>query len=138
MYEAVNEAKYRVVGDSPMSNQSNHPETVYANSEEEAIEKYRRSVKPTPINVRVVKVEESVNEREYSSAQREDMADSGEALPDGSYPIADREDLENAIKAYGRAKDQSAAAKHIAKRARALGLADLIPTSEDFQKSLKS
>jgi len=60
--ESVNEAKYRVVGDSPMSNQSNHPETVYANSEEEAIEKYRRSVKPTPINVRVVKVEESVNE----------------------------------------------------------------------------
>lgn len=79
-----------------------------------------------------------LSEREYSSAQREDMADSGEALPDGSYPIADREDLENAIKAYGRAKDQSAAAKHIAKRARALGLAELIPDTEDFQKSLKA
>jgi len=83
-------------------------------------------------------VKESINEREYSTAQREDMADSGEALPDGSYPIADREDLENAIKAYGRAKDQSAAAKHIAKRARALGLAELIPDTEDFQKSLKA
>ena len=79
-----------------------------------------------------------LSEREYSSAQREAMADSGEALPDGSYPIADREDLENAIKAYGRAKNQAAAAKHIAKRARALGLADLIPDTEDFQRSLKA
>lgn len=80
----------------------------------------------------------SLHEREYDTAEREKMANSGEALPDGSYPIADEEDLKNAIKAYGRAKDQSAAAKHIAKRAKALGLADLIPTSSDFQKSLKA
>jgi len=48
------------------------------------------------------------------------------------------EAFDDAIKAYGRAKDQSAAAKHIAKRARALGLADLIPDTEDFQRSLKA
>lgn len=82
--------------------------------------------------------EEFVNEREYSEEKRTEMADKGEALPDGSYPIADKADLENAIKAYGRAKNQSAAAKHIAKRAKALGLEDMIPDTEDFQKSLKS
>ena len=47
------------------------------------------------------------------------------------------EDLKNAIMAYGRAKDQAKAAKFIAKRAKALGAEDLIPDSEDFQKSLK-
>ena len=84
-----------------------------------------------------VQISEGLNEREYSDAQREAMADSGEALPDGSFPIADETDLKNAIQAYGRAKNQSAAAKHIAKRARALGLSDLIPQTPDFQASLK-
>lgn len=79
----------------------------------------------------------NVNEREYGADERQSMADSGQALPDGSYPIADEEDLKNAIKAYGRAKNQSAAAKHIAKRAKALGLSSLIPQTADFQTSLK-
>jgi hypothetical protein len=39
--------------------------------------------------------------------------------------------------AYGRAKDQARTAKFIAKRAKALGAEDLVPDSEDFQKSLK-
>jgi len=85
-----------------------------------------------------VEISESLMEREYNTAQRKEMADSGEALPDGSFPIADEEDLKNAISSYGLGKDSSAAAKHIAKRARALGLADLIPDTEDFQKALKS
>ena len=140
-FDSLNEAPntaYRVVGDSPTSKESNHPETVYANSEKEAIEKYRRTVKPTPINVQIVKVYESVNEREYNTEERKSMADSGEALPDGSYPIADEEDLKNAIQSFGLGKNHSAAAKHIAKRAKALGLSDLIPDTEDFQKALKS
>jgi preprotein translocase subunit SecD len=78
-----------------------------------------------------------LTEREYSDEERTKLADKGFALPDGSYPIKDVEDLKNAIHAYGRAKDQAAAAKHIVKRAKALGAEDLIPTSEDFQKSLK-
>lgn len=76
-------------------------------------------------------------EREYSKKQRDKMADEGEALPDGSYPIADKTDLKNAIQAYGRAKNQSRAAKHIAKRAKELNLDDMIPDTEDFQQSLK-
>ncbi len=81
--------------------------------------------------------ENQISEREVSAEEREKLADKGYALPDGSFPIANVEDLKNAIKAYGRAKDQAAAAKHIAKRAKALGAEDLIPQSEDFQKSLK-
>jgi hypothetical protein len=80
---------------------------------------------------------ESVNEREYTDEQRMDMADKGLALPDGSFPIKDLEDLKNAIQAYGRSKDQSATAKFIVKRAKALSAEDLIPDTEDFQKALK-
>jgi hypothetical protein len=81
--------------------------------------------------------EEFVNEKEFTEDQRKELASKGFALPDGSFPIENVEDLKNAIQAYGRAGDQSAAAKHIAKRAKALGQEDLIPTSDDFQKSLK-
>ena len=73
----------------------------------------------------------------YDTEQRKEMAAKGFALADGSFPIANLEDLKNAIMAYGRAKDQAKAAKFIAKRAKALGAEDLIPDSEDFQKSLK-
>jgi len=65
--------------------------------------------------------------RMYSREQREDMAESGEALPDGSYPIADKADLQNAIQAYGRAKDKEAAKAHIMKRAKELGLEEMLP-----------
>lgn len=65
--------------------------------------------------------------RDYSQEERERLASEGKALPDGSYPIVDREDLENAIQAIGRAKDPAAAKAHIKKRARALGLEELIP-----------
>lgn len=79
-----------------------------------------------------------VNEKKFSGAKREELSKKGYALPDGSFPIETVADLENAIKAYGRAKNQSAAAKHIAKRAKALGKMSMLPKSEDFQKSLKS
>lgn len=65
-----------------------------------------------------------------SKKTREQAAESGEALPDGSYPIRNETDLKNAIRAYGRAKDseRSKVRKHIMKRARALGKADLVPS----------
>ena len=76
-----------------------------------------------------------VNEN-YDTEARKKMAEKGFALADGSFPIANLEDLKNAIQAYGRAKDQAKAAKFIVKRAKALGAEDLVPDSEDFQKSL--
>ncbi len=65
--------------------------------------------------------------RMYSREQREEMATNGEALPDGSFPIADEADLANAVAALPRAKDREAAEAHIVKRAKELGLEDALP-----------
>ncbi len=68
-----------------------------------------------------------IYEKKFSKEQREKLADSGEAMKDGSFPIESPEDLRNAIKAAGRAKDKEAAHKHIKKRAKALQMGHLIP-----------
>lgn len=65
--------------------------------------------------------------RMYSADARRSLADSGDALPDGSFPIKDEEDLKNAIAAFGRAKDPEAAKDHIIKRATELDAEELIP-----------
>ena len=72
-------------------------------------------------------VAELALKRMYDEEARSTMAEAGEALPDGSFPIKDVEDLKNAIQAFGRAKDKEAAKAHIMKRAEALDAADLIP-----------
>lgn len=65
--------------------------------------------------------------RDFDRDEREDAADEGQALPDGSFPIKSVQDLKNAIQAYGRAKSKSRAKRHIIKRARALNREDLLP-----------
>lgn len=65
--------------------------------------------------------------REVSTAERERLAKAGEAMPDGSFPIANVQDLRNAIQAIGRASDPEAVKAHIKKRARELGAENLIP-----------
>jgi len=67
--------------------------------------------------------------RAYSEDEREALAKRGQALPDGSFPIKDVDDLKNAIQAFGRAKDKDKAKAHIMKRAMDLGKEDLIPES---------
>jgi hypothetical protein len=64
-----------------------------------------------------------------SMKTRKKLAGEGKALPDGSYPISNESDLRNAIQAYGRSKPSKRASvrRHIMKRARGLGRADLIP-----------
>jgi hypothetical protein len=65
--------------------------------------------------------------RDVSTKERKGLAKKGAALPDGSFPIANEQDLRNAIQAFGRAKDKGRAKAHIIKRARALGLTKLLP-----------
>jgi hypothetical protein len=60
--------------------------------------------------------------REFSAEQRREAASSGAALPDGSFPIHNKSDLHNAMRAIGRAKDPAKAKAHIRRRAKALGL----------------
>lgn len=61
--------------------------------------------------------------------KREELAKEGKALPDGSFPIENVEDVRAAIHAYGRAKDshKPAVRKHIMKRARQLNVQHIIP-----------
>jgi starvation-inducible DNA-binding protein len=65
----------------------------------------------------------------FTKEEREELAKKGQALPDGSYPIRNEEDLKNAIQAYGRAnpEDRAKVRTHIRKRARALSKENLIP-----------
>ena len=71
--------------------------------------------------------------RDISADERKRLAEEGEALPDGSFPIANVEDLRNAIQSIGRASDPEEAKAHIRKRARELDQEDLIPEDWDAQ-----
>ncbi len=62
----------------------------------------------------------------FNAQQRRDLADSGAAMPDGSFPIRNESDLQNAMQALGRAKDRAAAISHIKQRAKALGLTAML------------
>lgn len=64
-----------------------------------------------------------------TKAERDIAAKKRQALPDGSYPIRNEEDLKNAIQAFGRAKEEERGRvrRHIMRRAKALGKSDLIP-----------
>ena len=84
-------------------------------------------------DVSKVKEEYSVK-RERTMETRRRLAESGQAMEDGSYPIVTVEDLRNAIQAVGRAKNYEAARRHIIRRARALGRTDLLPEEWSGQK----
>ena len=72
-------------------------------------------------------LEAAVKKKEFTDKEREKLADKGKALPDGSFPIENESDLENAVQAFGRAKDKAAAKKHITQRAKDLGATDKLP-----------
>jgi hypothetical protein len=82
--------------------------------------------------------EVEVEKRDYSTQQRNRMAHEGQAMPDGSFPIANEQDLRNAIRSIGRASNPEAAKKHIIRRARALGLTELLPEEWKANKSDQS
>jgi ATP-dependent Clp endopeptidase proteolytic subunit ClpP len=78
------------------------------------------------------------NAEKYSADDRKQMAAKGHAMPDGSYPIADSDDLDNAIRAVGRGgADHDTIRRHIIKRAAALGLSSRIPGNWNTDGSLK-
>lgn len=66
-------------------------------------------------------IEGGMTSSDYEARARRRMAQEGRAMPDGSFPIGTREDLEVAIKAAGRAPDQKAVTEFIRRRAFALG-----------------
>lgn len=75
----------------------------------------------------------------YSDDDREKMAKSGETMPDGSYPIKDAEDMDNAIHAVGRGgADHDDIRKYIIGRAKDLDMSDKIPDNWNADGSLKA
>ena len=88
--------------------------------------------------IRAIVREEIRNADKYKQDDRDRMAKSGQAMEDGSYPIADVEDLDNAIHAVGRGgADHDAIRAHIIKRAAALGLSSKIPDNWNADGSMK-
>lgn len=80
-----------------------------------------------------------LEKREFSGEERERLAGRGMALPDGSFPIVTKADLRNAIQAFGRAPEDKRrqVARHIRKRARALGAEDLLPEDGELARLAK-
>ena len=79
-----------------------------------------------------------VEKKDYSDDERGKMAESGEAMEDGSFPIKTKKDLENAVQAYGRAKDKDKAKTHIMARAKDLGLTNELPDDWTGKKKEKA
>ena len=67
------------------------------------------------------------SKRDYSPEARRRMAESGNAMPDGSYPIANRQDLMNAIRSWGRGGADPKVKAHIIRRAKELNAENMIP-----------
>jgi hypothetical protein len=79
-----------------------------------------------------------VYEKKYRAKEREEMAKGGQAMKDGSYPIADEADLKNAVRAVGRGLgDHDAIRRHIIKRAKALKAESSLPDNWKADGSLK-
>jgi hypothetical protein len=64
---------------------------------------------------------------DLDTQERQKLAEEGKALPDGSFPIRNREDLQDAIQSYGRAKDKDEAKRWIKRRAKELNAEGALP-----------
>lgn len=86
----------------------------------------------TPANQKLGRVGEPfAKSYESKQAVHERDEDKDEAMLDGSFPIRNTQDLKDAIRSVGRAKDPAAARRWIKKMARELGETDLLP--EDWK-----
>lgn len=74
-------------------------------------------------------VDGAFERRSFTAEQRKRAARSGAAMKDGSYPIENKSDLANAVRAIGRSKNPDATKTHIKRRAAALGATSMLPES---------
>ncbi len=83
----------------------------------------------------VYDAETEIYKRDVSVAERRSLASQGNALPDGSYPIANAGDLHNAahLAATGHGNAEGAK-KLIARRAKELGVANPLSDNSDSEK----
>jgi hypothetical protein len=64
---------------------------------------------------------------DLDTKERKKLAEEGKALPDGSFPIRNREDLKDAVHSYGRANDKEEAKRWIKRRAKELNAGKELP-----------
>jgi hypothetical protein len=64
---------------------------------------------------------------EFSPKEREQEAEEGVAMPDGSYPIRSAKDVENAVRDYYRSGKKPDVKTHIISRAKAIGAESALP-----------
>lgn len=86
------------------------------------------------------KICDSANKTEFTKEEREKLAKEGLALPDGSFPIRNKQDLRDAIAAIGLGRNYQKTKKWIIKRARELDAVDMLPEKwkvKDSDESLK-
>ena len=76
-------------------------------------------------------IKKGMNKHDFSEKERESLSKKGEAMPDGSFPIRNTQDLKDAIRSVGRAKDIEAARRWIKKRAKEMGEENILP--EDWK-----
>lgn len=81
------------------------------------------------------KPEISLFKRDFSHEKRKELAQTGAAMSDGSYPIENGKDVENAVKDWARTGKDSGVKAHIKERAKAVGAEDKLP--DHFKEKAK-
>lgn len=80
---------------------------------------------------------EKSNKHHFSSLERKELANKGEAMPNGKYPIRNKQDLKDAIRLSGSSNESKTEVKEwIKKRAKELGLESELP--EDWKEKSES
>lgn len=83
------------------------------------------------------KLEKSANKTSFTHEERKDLAKKGEAMPNGEYPIRNRQDLKDAIRLSGSSSmPKEDVKKWIKKRAKELNLEDELPEDWKVEKTM--
>lgn len=83
------------------------------------------------------KLEKSANKTSFTHEERKDLAKKGEAMPNGKYPIRNRQDLKDAIRLSGSSSmSKEEVKKWIKKRAKELNLEDELPEDWKVEKTM--
>ena len=83
------------------------------------------------------KLEKSANKTSFTHEERKDLAKKGEAMPNGKYPIRNRQDLKDAIRLFGSSSmSKEDVKKWIKKRAKELNLEDELPENWKVEKTM--
>lgn len=84
---------------------------------------------------KTLKTGKSANKTSFTHEERKDLAKKGEAMPNGKYPIRNRQDLKDAIRLSGSSSmSKEDVKKWIKKRAKELNLEDELPEDWKVEK----